>query len=133
MRRGKSLPYQFGNVSGWFQHIVRCEPAEVKFVLMGRQPKEAILAQVTIENRSDKKITAGKLGWRIYGEREGMKISLSACAAPLPSAEVFVSGTTQLIQLEALGAKETSILSIDPLPVPMPANKTVFVDRIHKC
>ena len=107
----------------------RCEPAEVKFVSMGHQPKEAILAQVTIENRSDKVIAAVKLGWRVYGEKEGMRIGLSSCAAPAPAAEVFLSATTPLIQLEALGPKETSHIAIDPLPVPMAADKTVFVDR----
>ncbi|HKO96587.1 MAG TPA: hypothetical protein VJU86_06335 [Pyrinomonadaceae bacterium] len=107
----------------------RCEPAEVKFVSMGRQPKEAILAQVTIENRSDKIITAVKLGWRVYSEEEGLKISLSSCTAPPPSAEVFLSGATPLIQLDVLGPKETSHIAIDPLPVPVPADKTVFIDR----
>jgi hypothetical protein len=106
----------------------RCEPAEVKFVSTGHQPKEAILAQVTIENRSNKVIGAVKLGWRVYGDQEGMKISLSSCAAPAPSAEVFLSGTTPLIQLEALGPKETSHIAIYPMPIPMPG-KTVFVDR----
>lgn len=107
----------------------RCEPAEVKFVSTGHQPKEAILAQVTIENRSDKVIAAVKLGWRVYGDQEGIKISISSCTAPVPPAEVFWSGTTQLIQLEALGPKETSHIAINPLPVPIPADKTVFVDR----
>ena len=106
----------------------RCEPAEVKFVSTGHQPKEAILAQVTIENRSDKVIAAVKLGWRVYGDNEGLRISISSCAAPAPSAEVFLSGTTPLIQLEALGPKETSHIAIYPMPIPMPG-KTVFVDR----
>jgi hypothetical protein len=96
---------------------------------MGKQPKEAILAQVTIENRSDKIIAAVKLGWQVYGEKEGIKIGTSSCDAPPPSAEVFLSGTTQVIQLEALGPKETSHIAIDPLPLPIPADKTVFVDR----
>ena len=107
----------------------RCEPAEVKFVSMGRQPKDALVAQVTIENRSDKVITAVRLGWKVYAEQEGVKISTSSCAAPPPSAEVFTSGTTPLIQLETLGPKETSHIAINPLPLPMPATKTVFVDR----
>ena len=106
-----------------------CEPAEVKFVSFGIQPKDAVLAQVTIENRSDKVITAVILGWRVYGESEGVKINTSSCAAPSPSAEVFASGLTPLIQLETLGPKETSHIAINPLPLPMPATKTVFVDR----
>ena len=107
----------------------RCEPAEVKFVSMGNQPKEAILAQVTIENRSDQIITAVKVGWKVYGAQEGFKISLSSCTTPPPSAEVFLSRTTPLIQLDPLGPKETSHIAIDPLPVPVPADKTVFIDR----
>lgn len=107
----------------------RCEPAEVKFVALGRQPKEAILAQVTVENRSDKVITAVKVGWRVYGEHEGMKIGTYSCDAPPPAAEVFLSGTTPLIQLEGLSPKETSHIAINPLPLPMPATRTVFVDR----
>lgn len=107
----------------------RCEPAEVKFVSMGRQPKEAVLAQVTIENRSDKVITAVKLGWKVYDAQEGMKISISSCAAPPPSAEVFLSATTPLIPLASLAPRETSHIAIDPLPVPVAADKTAFVDR----
>lgn len=107
----------------------RCEPAEVKFVSFGRQPKEAILAQVTVENRSDKVITAVKLGWRVYGESEGMKIGTASCSAEPPSAEVFLSGTTPLIQLGELSPKETSHIAINPLPLPMSATKAVFVDR----
>lgn len=107
----------------------RCEPAEVKVVSFGRQPRETILAQVTIENRSDKVITAVKLGWRVYDEHEGIRISTSPCAAPTNTAEVFLSGTTPLIQLEALRPKETSQIGIDPLPLPGSATKTVFVDR----
>ena len=106
-----------------------CDPAEVKLVLFGRQPKEAVLAQVTIENRSDKVISAVKLGWKVYDEQEGRRIGLSSCAAPAPSAEAFLSRTTPLIQLEALSPKETSNIGIDPLPLPKSATKTVFVDR----
>ena len=96
---------------------------------MGRQPKEAVLAQVTIENRSDKVITAVKLGWKVYGEQEGLKISISSCDAPPPAAEVFLGGTTPLIKLDTLGPKETAHIAINPLPVPSAADKTVFVDR----
>jgi hypothetical protein len=58
-----------------------------------------------------------------------MIIGTSSCDAPPPSAEVFLSGTTPLIQLGELGPKETSNIAINPLPLPMSATKTVFVDR----
>jgi len=107
----------------------RCEPAEVKVVAFGRQPREAILAQVTIENRSDKVITAVKLGWKVYDKEQGLKISVSSCAEPPASAEAFLTRTTPLIQLGELSPKETSNIGIDPLPLPSSATKTVFVDR----
>jgi hypothetical protein len=107
----------------------RCEPAEVKLVSFGRQPREAILAQVTVENRSDKVITAVKLGWKVYDKEKGLKVSVSSCADPPPSAEAFLTRTTPLIQLGELSPKETSNIGIDPLPLPSSATKTVFVDR----
>jgi hypothetical protein len=106
-----------------------CDPVEVKLVAFGRQPQEAVLAQVTIENRSDKVITAVKLGWKVYDEQEGRRMGLSPCSAPVPSVKALLTGTTPLIQLEALGPKETSNIGINPLPLPRSATKTVFVDR----
>lgn len=120
-----SIRQRFGVVPAYR----RCEPAEVKTVSFGMQPRETILAQVTIENRSEKVITAVKLGWRVYEEPEGIKVSTSSCAAPPSSAEVFLSGTTPLIQLGALSPNETSHIGIDPLPLPTVATRTVFVDR----
>lgn len=107
----------------------RCQPAAIKFVSFGKQPPDALLAQVTVENRSDKVVTAVKLGWKVYNYSEGIKISLSYCDAKPASAEVFLSGTTPLIQLEALTAKATSNISTNPLVIPTPATKTVFVDH----
>ena len=107
----------------------RCQPALVKSVSFGRQPPDALLAQATVENRSDKVITAVKLGWRVYNYPEGTKVQLAFCDPQLPSAEVFLSGTTQLIQLEALASKETSTISISPLVLATTATKTVFVDH----
>ena len=106
-----------------------CDPAEVKLVAFGRQPKEAVLAQVAIENRSDKVVAAVKLGWKVYDDQEGKRIGHSPCGAPAPSTEAFLIGTSPLIQLEALSPKETSNIGIDPLPIPRSATKTVFVDR----
>jgi hypothetical protein len=50
----------------------RCNPALVKLVSLGRQPREALLAQVTVENLFDKTITAVKLGWKVYARKEGI-------------------------------------------------------------
>jgi hypothetical protein len=107
----------------------RCQPASVKSVSFGRQPPDALLAQATVENGSDKVITAVKLGWKVYSYSEGTKGLLAFCDPQPPSAEVFLSGATQLIQLEALASKETGTISISPLVLPTTATKTVFVDH----
>ena len=106
-----------------------CSPAEVKIVSFGRQPIETILAQVTIENLSKKVITAVKLDWRVYGERDGLTVSTSSCAGSQPAPQIFLSGSTHLIEVGALGPKETSRISIDPPPIPTQATKSVFVDQ----
>jgi hypothetical protein len=106
-----------------------CDPAQVKMFALGKQPREAILAEVTVENHSEKIISAMKLGWRVYGEEEGRKISLASCSPNSASAEVLLTGTTDVIQLTSLSPKETSTIGINPLPAPTSATKTVFVDR----
>jgi hypothetical protein len=107
----------------------RCQPAVIKSVSFGKQPPDTLLAQVTVENLSDRVMTAVKLGWKVYPYPEGTKISLSYCDAKPASAEVFLSGITPLIQLEALSPKGTSNISTNPLVIPTPATKTVFVNH----
>lgn len=107
----------------------RCQPAAVKTVSFGRQPADALLAQVTIENRSNKAIADVKLGWRVYNFPEGTHVSLAFCDTQRPSAEVFLSGVTPVIQLEGLAPNETGTISINPLVVPSTATKIVFIDH----
>ncbi len=107
----------------------RCQPAALKFVSFGRQPANALVAQVTVENRSVKTITAVKLGWRVYSYPEGTKEGLAFCDTQSSSTKVLLSGTTPLIQLGALAANETSNVSINPIVIPTPATKTVFIDQ----
>jgi len=107
----------------------RCQPASLKYVSFGRQPADALVAQVTVENRSDKTLTAVKLGWKVYDEVNGTKMQIGFCDAQPPDAEILLSGSTQLIQLEALALKETANVSIDPLVIPTPATKTIFIEH----
>ena len=107
----------------------RCHPASLKYVSFGRQPDDALVAQVTVENRSDKTLNAVKLGWKVYDEVNGTKMQIGFCDAQPPDAEILLSGSTQLIQLEALASKETANVSIHPLVVGTPATKTIFIEH----
>ena len=109
--------------------VQRCQPAEVKTVSFGKQPADVLLAQVMVENHSDKAISELQLGWRVYNYPEGTRVNLAFCDAQPESAEVFLSGATQLIQLEGLAPKETGTISINPLILPSTATKTFFIDH----
>ena len=107
----------------------RCQPASLKYISFGQQPADALVAQVTVENRSDKTLTAVKLGWKVYDQVNGTKMQIGFCDAQPPEAEILLSGSTQLIQLEALALKETANVSIDPLVISTPATKTIFIEH----
>ena len=104
-----------------------CQPAEVKVVVMGS--REALTSQVTVVNFSEKPVKAMKLGWNVYELNAGNKRVLSECAATLEPAEVFLTGSTPLIQLGPLSKNETCNISLNPLMVEAPATKTVFVEQ----
>src|SRR6185503_5204803 len=106
----------------------RCQPASLS-ISAGEQPDDALVAQVTVENRSDKTLTAVKLGWKVYDEVNGTKMQIGFCDAQPPDAEVLLSGSTQLIELEALASKETANVSIAPLVLGIPATKRIFIEH----
>jgi hypothetical protein len=82
-----------------------------------------------IENLSDKTITAVKLGWKVYTQKEGLALPMAGCNAPT-EAKVLLSGATPLVELGRLAPKQTGTISINPLPAPTTAGIiTVFVDR----
>lgn len=107
----------------------RCQPASLKYISFGEQPDDALVAEVTVENRSDKTLTAVKLGWKVYDEINGTKMQIGFCDAQPPDAEMLLSGFTQLIELEALASKETATVSIAPLVVGVPATKRIFIEH----
>lgn len=104
-----------------------CHPAEVIGFGFGKQLPEVLLAQILIGNRSNKTIKAVKLGWKVYRGADRNKIMYSSCDDPPPPVELFLSGQTQLIQIESLAPKETMNIGIEPLMLPIKADKTVFV------
>ena len=105
-----------------------CNPAEVKGFGLGKQPLEVMLGQVYVESRSEKAIGAVKLGWKVYEFEEGIRIAISKCEAPA-APEALLSGGTDFIDLAALLPKEITIVGIDPLPVPQPGKRTIYVSR----
>jgi hypothetical protein len=106
-----------------------CHPVGVKFVSLGGQPQQVLLAQVTIESFSDKPVSAVKIGWNVYKSDVGVRKSLSPCDVTSDAAEVLLSGTSPLIELGALLQNETVNIGTNPLKIPMPATKTFFVDQ----
>ena len=105
-----------------------CNPAEVKGFGLGNQPLAVMLAQIYVESRSEKIISAVKLSWKVYVDLDGMKIATRGCEPPItPTA--LLSGGTDFIDLEALPPKETTIIGTDPLPVLQPGARTIYVAR----
>lgn len=105
-----------------------CHPAEVKGFGLGKQPLEVMLAQIYVQSRSEKVISAVKLGWKVYDFSSGMRIATSGCEAPVSPA-ALLSGGTDFIDLQALPPNETTIIGTDPLPVLQPGERTIFVTR----
>lgn len=106
-----------------------CHPVEVKFVSLGGQPLDVLLAQVTIENFSAKPVTAVKLGWDVYKRDVGVRRSLSPCDVTSDESEVILSGITPLIELGVLLQGETVNIGTNPLKILVPATKTYFVEH----
>ena len=106
-----------------------CRPAEVTGFAFGNQPLEVLLAQVYVRNRSDKIITAVRVGWTAYDHAYGVQVAGSACEEIPIAALARLSGSSDLIELGSLASKETITLGTKPLMIEKPANKTIFVDR----
>lgn len=104
----------------------KCYSVEVKGVVLTGHPLDILLAQVIVENRSAKSVTAVKLGWRIHAFSRTVKPEL-ACGVP-PADQVLLAGDTPRIDLGQLAPKETSNIGPNPLVnQQIPATKTVFI------
>ena len=104
----------------------KCYPVEVKGIMLTGDPLDVLLAQVIVENRSDKSVTALKLGWRVHAFSRTVKPDL-ACGVP-PADQVLLAGDTPRIYLGQLAPKETSNIGPNPLVnQQIPATKTVFI------
>lgn len=114
---------------GYYPLPVPCHPVQVRAVSIGNKPPEVLTAQVTIVSFSAKPITAVKLAWNVYGLNVAMKKRRAACDANPEPAEIFLSGTTPLIQLGRLAQKETCNIGTYPLLINSPATKTAFVEQ----
>lgn len=106
-----------------------CDPAEVKAYALGRQPVDAILAQVEVSNNSAETISAIKLGWQVYDEATGHRIGLSSCEDRDPAPSALLAGTTDVIQLNSFPSRSTVVVGLNPLPLPSSAPATIFVDH----
>lgn len=104
-----------------------CYPVEVKGIALGGYPLEVILGQATVENISDKTVTAVRLGWKVHGFTQGIRPPDLSCGVP-PEGKVFLAGSTPLISLGQLGPSETCHIGQKPLFGKPPATHTVFID-----
>jgi hypothetical protein len=111
----------------------KCHPAWLKFLSFGRQPKDAVLAQVTVENTSDKVITAVKMDWKVYAYPDRTNMWQAFCGPQRDKAEVLASGSTPLYEIGVLVPKGMCNIAIDPVPAPPPmtpaVTTNVTVDR----
>ena len=107
-----------------------CHPVEVKAISVGTVPPEVYTSLISIKSFSDKPVTALKVRWDVYKSDIGMKKRVAACDAAPEPAEIFLSGTTPLIEVGRLLKGEIYNISSDPLRghAPFPANKVIFVE-----
>jgi hypothetical protein len=117
------------SVVGYYPSPVACHPVLVKAVSIGAKPPEVLTAQVTIVSFSAKPVTAVKLRWDVYRWDVAMKKRRSGCDGSSEAAEIFLTGTTPLIQLGQLAQNETCNISTYPLLIASPATKTIFVEQ----
>ncbi len=117
------------SVLGYYPWPVACHPVLVKAVSIGATPPEVLTAQVTLISFSAKQVAAVKLRWDVYRWDLATKKRRAGCDRGSEAAEIFLSGTTPLIQLGRLAEKETCNISTYPLFINSPATKTVFIDR----
>lgn len=114
-------------VVGYHHWPAPCHPVEVRNISIGTKPPEVLTPQVTIESFSPKPVTAVKLTWSVYKMSVGLAKRRSDCDGSPEPAEIFLSGTTPLIQLGELAQKETCNISTYPLLVNNPTTKIVYV------
>src|SRR5215204_3726428 len=106
-----------------------CHPVEVRVVSIGAQPPEVLTAQVVIESFSDKPVAAVKLRWDVYSRDAGRKKARASCDATPEAADIYLSGTTPLIQVGHLAKGEVYNITSNPRATFPLATKTIIVDR----
>jgi hypothetical protein len=123
-----SIKNRFGMVQ--YLRKENCHPVEVKAISVGTVPPEVYTSLISIQSFSDKPVTALKVRWDIYKWAIGMKKRVAPCEAASEPAEIFLSGTTPLIEVGRLVKGEIYNISSDPLRVKTsrPANKVILVE-----
>ena len=108
---------------------IGCHPVEVRAASIGAFPPEVLTSQVVIESFSEKPVTGVKLRWDVYDRAVARKKTLSSCDATPEPANVYLSGTTPLIQLGNFANREIyNITSIRGMTYPLATN-TIILDR----
>jgi hypothetical protein len=97
---------------------------------MGSVNPAILTSMITIKSFSEKPVKALKVTWDIYQWDTGMKKRRAACDAATEPAEVFLSGTTPLIEVGRLLKGEHYTISLNPQEMwsAQQVNKVVLVD-----
>ena len=107
-----------------------CHPVEVKSISMGSVNPAVLTSMITIKSFSEKPVRALKVRWDIYQWDIGMKKRKAACDAAAEPAEIFLSGTTPLVEVGRLLKGELYTVSLNPqeMKFAQPVDKVILVD-----
>ena len=113
-----------------YLRIGGCHPVEVKSISMGSVNPAVLTSMITIKSFSEKPVSALKVRWDIYQWDIGMKKRSASCDAAAEPAEIFLSGTTPLVEVGRMLKGEHYTISLNPQEMrsPPPVDKVILVD-----
>jgi len=106
-----------------------CHPIEVRVASIGAFPPEVLTSQVVIESFSEKPVTGIRLRWDVYDRSVARKKIFSPCDATTEPANMYLSGSTPLIQVGHFANGEVyNLTSIRGMTFPLATNN-IILDR----
>ena len=117
------LPYYHSRI----RSRIGCHPVEVRVASIGAIPPDVLTSQVVIESFSEKAVTGVKLRWEVYDRAVARKKTLSSCDVVPEPADIYLSGTTPLIQVgHFVNGEVYNITSLPRMTFPLATNNIVL-------